>query len=151
MYNELCCLYAQPILESGVHSSRTIVYQLFLLHRTTVASHRKRLPLLFDTWITKVNSSQVFLITDGPDPFTRLWTSVKGMYMIYRSRTDSDMIVAVKGIPVCMIVPGKTQHISKYLHSYLDGFRKNNSEVFGFFTLNAVHAQIVWCSMAYIV
>ena len=26
---------------------------------------------------------------------------------------------------------------------------KNNSEVFGFFTLNAVHAQVVWCSKTY--
>ena len=48
-------------------------------HRTTVSNHRKRLPLLFDTWLTKVNTSQVFLVTDGDDPFTRLWTSVKGV------------------------------------------------------------------------
>ena len=46
--------------------------------RTTLSNHKKRLPLLFDTWITKVNSSQVFLVTDGDDPFTRLMASVKG-------------------------------------------------------------------------
>ena len=48
--------------------------------RTTVSNHKKRLPLLFDTWITKVNSSQLFLVTDGDDPFARLVTTVTGMY-----------------------------------------------------------------------
>ena len=47
--------------------------------RTTVSNHRKRLPLLFETWLTKVNTSQVFLVTDGDDAFTKLWTSVKGI------------------------------------------------------------------------
>jgi fringe protein len=52
------------------------------VHRTTVSNHRKRLPLLFETWLTKVNTSQVVLVTDGDDPFTRLWTSVKGMHYV---------------------------------------------------------------------
>ena len=47
-------------------------------HRTTVSNHRTRLPLLFDTWLTKVNTSQVFLVTDGEDPVLRLLTRIKG-------------------------------------------------------------------------
>ena len=39
---------------------------LFTL-RTTVKFHKTRLPLLFDTWLTKVNRSNVFLVTDEED------------------------------------------------------------------------------------
>ncbi len=37
---------------------------LFTL-RTTRKFHEKRLPVLFDTWLTTVNTSNVFLVTDG--------------------------------------------------------------------------------------
>ncbi|CAI7989283.1 Beta-1,3-N-acetylglucosaminyltransferase lunatic fringe, partial [Geodia barretti] len=53
---------------------------ILLSLRTTVTNHRKRLPLLFDTWLTKVNTSQVFLVTDGEDPVLRLVTRIKGMH-----------------------------------------------------------------------
>ena len=56
------------------------VYSVAFVCRTTVSNHKKRLPLLFDTWITKVNSSQLFLVTDGNDPVAKLMTSVTGMY-----------------------------------------------------------------------
>jgi hypothetical protein len=54
-------------------------WNILLSLRTTVSNHRTRLPLLFDTWLTKVNTSQVFLVTDGEDPVLRLLTRIKGM------------------------------------------------------------------------
>ncbi len=39
---------------------------LFTL-RTTMKYHQQRLPVLFDTWLTTVNTSNVFLVTDGED------------------------------------------------------------------------------------
>ena len=35
--------------------------------RTTKKFHQKRLPILYDTWLTVVNGSNVFLVTDGED------------------------------------------------------------------------------------
>ena len=35
--------------------------------KTTVAYHRTRIQLLLDTWISSVNASNVFLVTDGDD------------------------------------------------------------------------------------
>lgn len=40
---------------------------IMLTLRTTVPYHQKRLPLLLNTWMTKVNLSKVFLVTDGHD------------------------------------------------------------------------------------
>ena len=40
---------------------------VMLTLRTTKAAHNKRLPLLFSTWLTKINRSNVFLMTDGRD------------------------------------------------------------------------------------
>ena len=35
--------------------------------RTTPKFHKKRLPILFETWITTVNASNFYLVTDGGD------------------------------------------------------------------------------------
>ena len=35
--------------------------------RTTRKFHQKRLPYLYDTWLNKVNGSNVFLVTDAED------------------------------------------------------------------------------------
>ena len=35
--------------------------------RTTKKFHQMRLPILYDTWLTVVNGSNVFLVTDGED------------------------------------------------------------------------------------
>jgi hypothetical protein len=35
--------------------------------RTTKSFHQKRLPYMYDTWLNKVNGSNVFLVTDGLD------------------------------------------------------------------------------------
>ena len=48
------------------------------LARTTVKNHKKRLPLLFETWLTKVDSSRVFLVTDGPDHSLQLLAKDRG-------------------------------------------------------------------------
>ena len=34
--------------------------------RTTLSYHEMRLPLLFETWMTKVDCRRIFLVTDGP-------------------------------------------------------------------------------------
>ena len=41
--------------------------KIMLTIRTTMSLHEKRLPVLFDTWLTTVNASNVFLVTDGFD------------------------------------------------------------------------------------
>lgn len=41
---------------------------ILLTLRTIKKYHDKRLPLLFDTWLSKVNKSNVFLMTDDRDP-----------------------------------------------------------------------------------
>lgn len=48
---------------------------IMLTLRTVKNYHHKRLPLLFSTWLTKVNGSNVFLMTDGRDPVwqNRVW------------------------------------------------------------------------------
>lgn len=48
---------------------------IMLTLRTVKNYHSKRLPLLFSTWLTKVNGSNVFLMTDGMDPVwqNRVW------------------------------------------------------------------------------
>ncbi len=48
-------------------SERKGVNIMFTL-RTTTSYHRDRLPLLIETWMTKVDASHIFLVTDGPDP-----------------------------------------------------------------------------------
>ena len=41
--------------------------KIMLTIRTTMSFHKKRLPVLYDTWLTTVNASNVFLVTDGID------------------------------------------------------------------------------------
>lgn len=50
---------------------------VMLTLRTIKDYHSKRLPLLFSTWLTKVNRSNVFLMTDGLDLVwqNRVWKS----------------------------------------------------------------------------
>ena len=35
--------------------------------RTTRTFHEKRLPVIFDTWLKRVNGSNFFMVTDGED------------------------------------------------------------------------------------
>ena len=50
--------------------------------RTTKKFHQKRLPILYDTWLTVVNGSNVFLVTDGEDDEYREKNKKLGKYTI---------------------------------------------------------------------
>ena len=83
-YNESEVDY-EPLVEHDYLKSRKLTpYEaagndIMLTLRTTQAQHQKRLPLLMDTWLTKVNRSNVFLMTDGKDPVwqERVWNAGK--------------------------------------------------------------------------
>ncbi len=55
-------LTARPLTENE-QAGNNILFTL----RTTMKFHQQRLPVLFDTWLTTVNTSNVFLVTDGED------------------------------------------------------------------------------------
>lgn len=57
---------------------------LFTL-RTTQKEHNKRLPLLMETWISKVNRSNIFLVTDGSDSVWQEKTGNAGMITLLYS------------------------------------------------------------------
>ena len=63
----------EPLVELALekdrarHHSEVAKSKIMLTIRTTMSFHKKRLPVLFDTWLTKVNVSDVFLVTDGDD------------------------------------------------------------------------------------
>ena len=50
--------------------------------RTTKKFHQKRLPILYDTWLTVVNGSNVFLVTDGEDDEYQKKSKKLGKYII---------------------------------------------------------------------
>ena len=50
--------------------------------RTTKKFHQKRLPILYDTWLTVVNGSNVFLVTDGEDDEYQEKNKKLGKYII---------------------------------------------------------------------
>ena len=47
--------------------------------RTTVSLHSERLPILFLTWLTNVNRSNVVIVTDAVDPILQYRTSEAGI------------------------------------------------------------------------
>ncbi len=51
---------------------------IMLTLRTIKKSHKKRLPLLFDTWVSKVNKSNLFIMTDDVDPDLQRQASKEG-------------------------------------------------------------------------
>ena len=50
--------------------------------RTTKKFHQKRLPILYDTWLTVVNGSNVFLVTDGEDDEYQEKSKKLGKYIL---------------------------------------------------------------------
>lgn len=50
--------------------------------RTTVKFHKSRLPVLMDTWMTKVNCSNIYFVTDGPDAQTEDKVKSNGKHAI---------------------------------------------------------------------
>ena len=78
----------EPLVEDDELESRKLTpYEgagnniMFTL-RTTQSEHNKRLPLLMETWISKVNRSNIFLVSDGKDPIwqEKAWNS--GMFLL---------------------------------------------------------------------
>ena len=61
-----------PFEEKGNHIMFTL--------RTTAKLHSKRLPLLFQTWLTTVNRSNVFIVTDRNDEVLQHWSAEAGVY-----------------------------------------------------------------------
>ena len=49
--------------------------------RTTASYHDKRLPLLFQTWMDKINRSNIFLVTDDDDKNWMEFTKAKGTFI----------------------------------------------------------------------
>ena len=71
--NLVKCKATEPLVECLKRPARNLSRAeesgddiLFSL-RTTVKFHKKRLPVLFKTWLSTVNLSNVFLVTDGKD------------------------------------------------------------------------------------
>ena len=71
--NHVKCKATEPLVECLKRPARNLTRAeesgddiLFSL-RTTVKLHKKRLPVLFKTWLSTVNLSNVFLVTDGKD------------------------------------------------------------------------------------
>ena len=71
--NFVKCKATEPLVECLKRPARNLSRAeesgddiLFSL-RTTVKFHKKRLPVLFKTWLSTVNLSNVFLVTDGKD------------------------------------------------------------------------------------
>ena len=71
--NHVKCKATEPLVECLKRPARNVTRAeesgddiLFSL-RTTVKFHKKRLPVLFKTWLSTVNLSNVFLVTDGKD------------------------------------------------------------------------------------
>lgn len=52
--------------------------------RTTRKYHEKRLPLLYNTWMTKVNPSNIFLVTDGEDKKWLKLASTIGRALVHK-------------------------------------------------------------------
>ncbi len=56
--------------------------------RSTLKFHQKRLPLLMDTWMSKVNCSRIYLVTDGPDPKTEAQVKSIGEYSTHSQKSS---------------------------------------------------------------
>ncbi len=78
---------------------------VLLTIRTTVSLHKKRLPLLMETWLTQVNCSRIYLVTDGGDPEIETEAQALGKFMLCarvgtlnhaRTRLSMGNIVATK-------------------------------------------------------
>ena len=63
----------EPIIEKAGRTPRTLTpfeqsgNNIMITIKTTQSYHTKRVQVLLDTWISAVNASNVFLVTDGDD------------------------------------------------------------------------------------
>lgn len=71
--NRVRCKATEPLVECLKRPPRNLTRfeksgdDILFSLRTTVKFHKKRLPVLFKTWLSTVNLSNVFLVTDGKD------------------------------------------------------------------------------------
>ena len=72
-FEEFCKEVTEPLVECGERQVRELTEEeksgqniMFTL-RTTLDYHDKRLPVLFETWLSTVDPRTVFLVTDGED------------------------------------------------------------------------------------
>ena len=67
------CSEPEELIENSNFPARILSHteragnNIMITIRTTKKFHQKRLPILYDTWLTVVNGSNVFLVTDGED------------------------------------------------------------------------------------
>ena len=70
-FTELCQEKIEPLVECSGRVPRNLTpferdgKNIMFTLRTTLAYHKQRLPLLFETWLTTVTPSTVFIVTDG--------------------------------------------------------------------------------------
>jgi len=70
-FTELCQEKIEPLVECSGRIPRNLTpfewdgKNIMFTLRTTLAYHKQRLPLLFETWLTTVTPSTVFIVTDG--------------------------------------------------------------------------------------
>ena len=63
----------EPLAEESGRTPRTLTpfeqagNNIMITIKTTVAFHKTRIQLLLDTWLSAVNASNMFLVTDGED------------------------------------------------------------------------------------
>lgn len=83
-FAEVCGEKLEPLVECSDRVERRLSYleqkgrNIMFTMRTTVAYHKQRLPLLFQTWLTTVSPDTVFIVTDGHDPVVEDETQSRG-------------------------------------------------------------------------
>lgn len=83
-FAEVCGEKLEPLVECSDRVERRLSHleqegrNIMFTMRTTVAYHKQRLPLLFQTWLTTVSPDTVFIVTDGHDPVVEDETQSRG-------------------------------------------------------------------------
>ena len=86
-HRDYFCCGPEELIENGNLPVRTLSdtektgNNIMITIRTTKKFHHKRLPILYDTWLTVVNGSNVFLVTDGEDDEYREKSKKLGKYI----------------------------------------------------------------------
>ena len=85
-HKDYFCCGPEELIENGNLPVRTLSdtekagNNIMITIKTTKKFHQKRLPILYDTWLTVVNGSNVFLVTDGEDDEYRKKSKKLGKY-----------------------------------------------------------------------
>ena len=101
--------------ESSEHTDfqKTGNHILFTV-RTTASLHSQRLPLLFQTWLSAVNRSNVVLVTDGQDRILQFRAQEAGFNTIPLLLLEVELIrmllVLFAGIRTHSSVPGYNRY-----------------------------------------